>query len=504
MAGLKRSRAVSSSSGAVSTHQPSPSSSTNKKRKSKKKKGVTLTGTSNLVRIPISSTVHKGRGCPLCSAPVNNLKNHARLMHLPWFITPEVCCWHCQVNEGSLGFLKQLHWTLVTTSCSDRGRFNDQNLYHWLELSFGLIQSIAGYFGMSTPTELLEMVKLRRWHPTLTNYHVSEIHGELFSLLDRFMGCSPSPPSYTVNPPNSVSVLVHWEILLNLLVHLPQEVGSEVRNSVSRTTGNRLESNIADGHLHLTRMLDRFRVRQIDELKPDEENIKVSVVINNCVFPNCRRRYREAVSDSRVWFTFGQHPRLTDYHFDEVSLDRLIQHSRCVGVGECGLDFNGEHPPSVSAQEELLHKHLRLAIKHEKVVVLHLRPGNGFSLERVYNDCLLILQSVLSRDHPVYLHCFTGHRQIFQSWVKSFPNTLFGISTKVFSSSDLQDAVGAMPLHCLALETDSPYLTLYRKPISPWYVREIARFTGQLKNLPESAILAVNERNIVRLYNIIL
>ena len=139
--------------------------------------------------------------------------------------------------------------------------------------------------------ELLEMVKLRKLHPTVSNYQISEIHGESFSILDRFMGCPP-PTSYTVNPPNSISVLVHWEVLLNLLVHLTEEVRSELRSFVSRSTGNHLEFNIADGHLHLTHMLDRFRVSKIDDLQPAEQNIKVSVVINNCVFPNCRRRYR--------------------------------------------------------------------------------------------------------------------------------------------------------------------------------------------------------------------
>ena len=70
----------------------------------------------NVVNIPVSGKGRVGRLCPLCEAPVKNLRRHVSQDHLPWYFHPEVTCWSCQSYQGTLCFLRHRH--LSQSICS--------------------------------------------------------------------------------------------------------------------------------------------------------------------------------------------------------------------------------------------------------------------------------------------------------------------------------------------------------------------------------------------------
>lgn len=454
------------------------------------------------VQNSLGSSVGVGRQCPLCGEFIRNLRRHVSQEHLPWYFNPEVTCWECRSYQGTLCFLRHRH--LSVPACSE-GYFSERNLYRWLSLVAGLLNEISSFWGLSSVADLLDLVVQRHWYPSCSHYTVSEVSQVLFGLVDRYMGFEPKD-NYCVNPPNGVAALLHWEVFFNLLTNLSSEYQIQVKSNQFECPGNRIPNEIADGHLHLSRLLSKFKVKNLSQLQQkvgSDSECTVSVVINNCVFPHCRDSFRSSLYEG-VWLTFGQHPRLAESRFSMSELEALVSHPKCVGVGECGLDFSGPSPPVYEKQVSVFKEQVRVAVRYGKPLVLHIRPAKDEwnSLEEVFGLCLSILQSEVSKDHPIYVHCFAGHDGIFRSWSRVFTNILFGISTKVFKLAELQKVVSRMPLHFIALETDSPYLYVDGKVNTPWVIADVAQFVGKLKNLPQTMILQVNFRNIVNFYKL--
>jgi Tat protein secretion system quality control protein TatD with DNase activity len=449
------------------------------------------------VEKPVQKLSHKSskkKKCSVCEGEVKNLRRHMGQSHLPWYFYPEVSCWACSSYQGSLCFLRHRH---LSTSVCSTGSFSEENIILWLSLMFGLLCTVVNVLCLDSIQDLLPFILEQQWFQASSVSPVSDCREVLLSLLDNFMGF-PSVSKHIVSPPNAISSLLHWEIFQIILQHL--DIGDQEIIRLSSTlmnSGYSICKVVADGHLHLSRVFSTFKVTGIDQLNPGfDQSAKYMTCISNCVFPTCRKNYSRLLQDHRVFLTFGQHPRFPE-SFNYAEIENLIQLPRCVGVGECGFDFSsGSY--NYDQQVVVFKQHVSLSVQYSKTLVLHLRPGGTFSLNSVYEEALTILRSFLPKYHPVYVHCFTGSYDIIDRWSLAFPNILFGISSKLFHSSILEESVAKLPLCRMALETDSPYMNS-----SPWSILEIAAYVGKIKNLPQSAILLANYRNICSIYNLI-
>ena len=131
-----------------------------------------------------------------------------------------------------------------------------------------------------------------------------------------------------------------------------------------------------------------------------------------------------ASTDSpRIFATAGGHPHdvgsLGDAGLD--GLHELVEHPRCVAVGECGLDYNRDFSPR-DVQRRFFEAQLRLAVAAGKPVFAHCREAA--------DDLASIIESV-TRDTrtgdeadtaaepcalpvPIVVHCFTGSVEDFR------------------------------------------------------------------------------------------
>ena len=101
----------------------------------------------------------------------------------------------------------------------------------------------------------------------------------------------------------------------------------------------------------------------------------------------------------QLYFTVGCHPHYAkDFKSsDEEIISKLIQHPKCFGIGECGLDFNR----NFSSRAEQLHVfklQALLAKSQNKKLYLHCRDA--------YPEFIEILKEVNYFNGLV--HCFTG------------------------------------------------------------------------------------------------
>jgi TatD DNase family protein len=130
----------------------------------------------------------------------------------------------------------------------------------------------------------------------------------------------------------------------------------------------------------------------------------------------------------------------------------LAAHPRVRVVGETGLDHYWVPAGDVAgraAQVYSFRRHIELAKRTDKVLQIHDRDA--------HEDVLRVLSEEGAPDRTV-LHCFSGDaamaRQCAQNgWYLSFAGTL-----TFKNAGDLREALRAVPLEQVLLESDAPYL----------------------------------------------
>ena len=165
-----------------------------------------------------------------------------------------------------------------------------------------------------------------------------------------------------------------------------------------------------------------------------------------------------------------------DAALDEI--ETLARHPRVRVVGETGLDHYWVQDPAERAvQEYSFRRHIDLAKRLGAALQIHDREAHA--------DVLRVLDEEGAPERTV-LHCFSGDAEMARhcaarGWILSFAGTL-----TFKNAQTLRDALRAVPLEQVQVETDAPYLTPvpYRgRPnagyLVPITVRCMAEVTGR-------------------------
>jgi len=153
-----------------------------------------------------------------------------------------------------------------------------------------------------------------------------------------------------------------------------------------------------------------------------------------------------------LYATAGIHPHHAA-DFDRHSLDalgRLLEGSAVVAVGECGLDFFRDFSPR-QAQLAAFEAQLELAAALQLPVFLHQRDA--------HEDMLRLLRKHRAALNGGVAHCFTGDREQLSAYLDL--DLYIGITGWICDErrgESLRQAVGALSLDRLVVETDAPYL----------------------------------------------
>lgn len=196
-----------------------------------------------------------------------------------------------------------------------------------------------------------------------------------------------------------------------------------------------------------------------------------------------------------VYAAVGVHPHHAT-QVDEAVLEalaHLAHHPPVLAWGEIGLDFYYDYSPR-AVQRTAFEAQLQCAIACDLPVVLHTRDAE--------EDTLDIL-----RHHPVprcgQAHCFTGtpgmaEQLLNLGWYIGFT----GIVS--FPKADnVRDALRAVPLERLLIETDSPYLAPVPhrgKRNEPALVVHVAEAIARVKGVDVTTVLQYSTHNFYRLY----
>ena len=205
-----------------------------------------------------------------------------------------------------------------------------------------------------------------------------------------------------------------------------------------------------------------------------------------------RRAQALAEAHPEVWFSPGIHPHDADNPGDVSALRALVSHPRAVAVGETGLDFVKNYS-SVPNQKELFVRHLEIALEADKPVTIHCREAHGdlFPILRAHAP----LRGVI--------HCFSGTWADAERYLGlNFYLSIAGPVTYP-SAKELRETVQRVPLDCLLVETDCPFLPPQKhrgQRNESSYVRYAAQEIAAIQGLPVEEVMAATSRNACRLF----
>lgn len=186
------------------------------------------------------------------------------------------------------------------------------------------------------------------------------------------------------------------------------------------------------------------------------------------------------------WAIIGIHPTNIE-HIDNAlkelkEIENLINHEKVVAIGETGLDyFRDQSPETKQKQTEVFKRHIMLAQKVGKPLMLHIRASRG--TDDAYYDALQILQEMNYQGKGDF-HFFSGSVECMQSIINA--GYMISVDGPITFVAEYDEMIRACPIEKIMIETDAPYAAPnpYRgKTCEPWMVTEVAKKIAELKGL---------------------
>lgn len=252
-----------------------------------------------------------------------------------------------------------------------------------------------------------------------------------------------------------------------------------------------------DSHCHLDRLnLEDFE-QNLDVVVHNASKAQVSEML--CVsvtlkdFPTMVEKTEKYAN---VYLSCGMHPLNQEDIVDENQLFELSKNKRVIAVGETGLDYFYA-PETKTLQLDSFRKHIRVAKKLNKPLIIHTRDAQQDTLDIMHEEGAAQVGGVL--------HCFTETLDMALKAIEmGFYISFSGIVT--FKNADALRAVAKqIPDDKFFIETDSPYLAPVPhrgKQNQPAYVVEVAKHLASIRGQSVATIAELSTANFKRLFTL--
>lgn len=253
---------------------------------------------------------------------------------------------------------------------------------------------------------------------------------------------------------------------------------------------------LIDSHCHL----DRLDLEQVGGSLDHVMNYAKSLGVTHMLCVSITLEDFPTILDisqqyPNVYASVGVHPSETDGREASVAeLVTLAQHDKVIAIGETGLDYH-YNSGDLEWQRQRFRHHIQAARECQKPLIIHTRDAE--------EDTIQIMQQQRAHEARGVMHCFTGSQALAQAaMAMDFYISFSGIVT-FKNARELQQVAQLIPDERILIETDSPYLTpvpLRGKPNQPAYVKYVAEFLAQLRNVSTEHIMQVTSDNFYRLF----
>lgn len=220
-----------------------------------------------------------------------------------------------------------------------------------------------------------------------------------------------------------------------------------------------LAAPVADTHCHLDMVVEQGGPDVAESLALAASVGVTRVIQAGCDVAGSRWAVEQAVAHPGIWAAVALHPNeapriheregLAGVEAAWAQIEALAGHDRVRAIGETGMDFFRTEPAGRAIQEESFRRHIDLAKRTGKALVVH---------DRDAHDDVLRIADDEGAPPVVVLHCFSGDADFARQatergWYCSFA----GVVT--FKNADqLREAAAVVPAQRLLVETDAPFL----------------------------------------------
>ncbi|MBQ3016823.1 MAG: TatD family hydrolase [Clostridia bacterium] len=227
----------------------------------------------------------------------------------------------------------------------------------------------------------------------------------------------------------------------------------------------------------------------------------VSYIVNIGTAPDtCKRAIEQAKKHENMYTALGIHPsdaRLIDdldgalAEIEEMILDKS---SKCVALGEIGLDYHYEGT-NKEMQIALFRRQMQMAERLGLPVVIHDRES--------HEDVMTVI-----REYPGVtgvLHSFSGSAEMARELVKLGYVISFSGTVTFTNAKRPKEACAAVPLDKILIETDAPYLAPHPKRGTLNHSGNLEytnRAVAMIKGISEEECAAKTEENARRFFGI--
>ncbi len=173
-----------------------------------------------------------------------------------------------------------------------------------------------------------------------------------------------------------------------------------------------------------------------------------------------------------------------------AEIEQLAQaHDKVRAVGETGFDRFRTGEEGRSAQEESFRRHIDLAKRLDKTLVIHDRDA--------HDDVLRVIEAEGPPERWV-MHCFSGDAQFARECLDRGAYLSYAGPVTFKNAAPLRNALVVTPADRLLVETDAPYLTPvpYRgRPNASYLVPHTMRAMAQVRKADLTELCRAVDRN---------
>jgi TatD DNase family protein len=196
-----------------------------------------------------------------------------------------------------------------------------------------------------------------------------------------------------------------------------------------------------------------------------------------------------------VYVSLGIHPQNGGrFAGQEVYGLRDLCSEPVVAIGETGFDLY-RTPESEDAQKDLFLAHIDLARELKLPLIIHDRAAHVQTMAVLNDRGAWSLGGVF--------HCFSGDAALAREVVrKGFLVSIPGVVT-FRNSTQLKEVVQTIPLECLLVETDAPYLTpepFRGKRNEPLFTAQTVEEIARIKGVEPDEVARQTTVNFCRLF----
>jgi TatD DNase family protein len=201
---------------------------------------------------------------------------------------------------------------------------------------------------------------------------------------------------------------------------------------------------------------------------------------------------------SEIYFSVGVHP-YDAKNYDKSYLEKFVTHSKCVAIGECGLDYFRlpetieEIETEKKLQKEVFVEQILWAKALKLPLIVHVRESSA--------DCLDLLEEHAGVEGGV-LHCYNADESLLKLANKNFYYGIGGVLT-FKNAKKLINVYPKIPQEKLIIETDAPYLTPHPhrgKRNEPSYCSLVASKMVELSNMEQEKLEDLTTNNAKKLF----